>query len=59
MTTPVTRGEEHLDVQEAARVLDEDHYGLKDVKDRILEFLAVRQLTQATENAGYPSSVKR
>jgi ATP-dependent Lon protease len=43
------RSEEHLDVQEAARVLDEDHYGLKDVKDRILEFLAVRQLAQATE----------
>ena len=39
------RSEEHLDVQEAARVLDEDHYGLKDVKDRILEFLAVRQLS--------------
>jgi ATP-dependent Lon protease len=45
------RSDEHLDVQEAARVLDEDHYGLKDVKDRILEFLAVRQLTQATEKA--------
>ena len=44
-----TRSEEHLDVGEAARILDEDHYGLKDVKDRILEFLAVRQLTQATE----------
>ena len=43
------RSEEHLDVGEAARILDEDHYGLKDVKDRILEFLAVRQLTQATE----------
>ncbi|HEY6064681.1 MAG TPA: LON peptidase substrate-binding domain-containing protein, partial [Thermoanaerobaculia bacterium] len=42
-----TRSDEHLDVQEAARVLDEDHYGLKDVKDRILEFLAVRQLAQA------------
>jgi ATP-dependent Lon protease len=40
-----TRSEEHLDVGEAARILDEDHYGLKDVKDRILEFLAVRQLT--------------
>jgi ATP-dependent Lon protease len=45
------RSEEHLDVQAAARILDEDHYGLKDVKDRILEFLAVRQLTQATEKA--------
>jgi len=41
------RTEEKLDVPEAARILDEDHYGLKDVKDRILEFLAVRQLTQA------------
>jgi ATP-dependent Lon protease len=38
------RSAEKLDVPEAARVLDEDHYGLKDVKDRILEFLAVRQL---------------
>src|SRR6266581_7732204 len=45
------RSDEHLDVQAAARILDEDHYGLKDVKDRILEFLAVRQLTQATEKA--------
>ena len=40
------RSEEKLDVPEAARVLDEDHYGLKDVKDRILEFLAVRQLSR-------------
>ncbi|HYN41876.1 MAG TPA: endopeptidase La, partial [Thermoanaerobaculia bacterium] len=38
------RSEEHLDVVEAERILDEDHYALKDVKDRILEFLAVRQL---------------
>ncbi len=43
------RSEEHLDVQEAARILDEDHYGLTDVKDRILEFLAVRQLRLAQE----------
>ena len=42
-----TRTDEKLDVPEAARILDEDHYGLKDVKDRILEFLAVRQLSQA------------
>ena len=32
-------------------VLDEDHYGLKDVKDRILEFLAVRQLAHEREGA--------
>ena len=38
------RSEEKLDIQEAARVLEQDHFGLKDVKDRILEFLAVRQL---------------
>src|SRR5262245_32054200 len=44
-----TRSDEKLDVPEAARVLDEDHYGLKDVKDRILEFLAVRQLAQDRE----------
>lgn len=34
--------EERLDLDDAARILDEDHYGLDDVKDRILEFLAVR-----------------
>ena len=45
------RSEEHLDVQEAARILDEDHYGLSDVKDRILEFLAVRQLSQSKSQA--------
>jgi ATP-dependent Lon protease len=46
--------EEKLDVPEAGRILDEDHYGLKDVKDRILEFLAVRQLTVAREAAQTP-----
>jgi ATP-dependent Lon protease len=39
-----TRSTEHLDLVEAQRVLDEDHYALGDVKDRVLEFLAVRQL---------------
>ena len=43
------RSEEHLDIQEAKRILDEDHYGLGDVKDRVLEFLAVRQLRLAEE----------
>ncbi len=41
------RSEEHLDLAEAQRVLDEDHYALGDVKDRVLEFLAVRQLRAA------------
>ena len=39
-----TRSDDQLDLKRATTVLDEDHYGLKDVKDRVLEFLAVRQL---------------
>src|SRR5574341_756456 len=38
------RSEEHLDLKQAAGILEEDHFGLSDVKDRVLEFLAVRQL---------------
>ena len=41
------RSDERLDLKEAATILEEDHYGLADVKDRILEFLAVRQLHNA------------
>ena len=36
--------EDRLDLEEAARILDEDHYGLEKVKDRIVEFIAVRKL---------------
>lgn len=36
--------EDKLDLKEARRVLDEDHYGLEDIKERILEFLAVIKL---------------
>jgi ATP-dependent Lon protease len=36
--------EDNLDVKHARYVLDKDHYGLKDVKERIIEFLAVRKL---------------
>ena len=39
-----TRSDDILDLKRAQTVLDEDHYGLPDVKDRVLEFLAVRQL---------------
>ncbi|MBX3005816.1 MAG: endopeptidase La [Anaerolineales bacterium] len=35
---------DNLEIAHARKVLDQDHYGLKDVKDRILEFLAVRKL---------------
>ena len=41
------RSDEHLDLQQAQTILDEDHYALGDVKDRVLEFLAVRQLREA------------
>jgi ATP-dependent Lon protease len=44
-----TRSPEHLDIPVAAEILDTDHYALGDVKDRVLEFLAVRQLRQAEE----------
>jgi len=40
------RAEESLDLKRAAEILEEDHYGLQDVKDQVLEFLAVRQLRQ-------------
>ena len=40
------RAEESLDLKRAAQILEEDHYGLQDVKDQVLEFLAVRQLRQ-------------
>ncbi|HYO92846.1 MAG TPA: LON peptidase substrate-binding domain-containing protein, partial [Pyrinomonadaceae bacterium] len=36
--------EDKLDLREARRILDEDHYGLEDIKERILEFLAVIKL---------------
>jgi ATP-dependent Lon protease len=38
------RTEDKLELGPAEAILDEDHYGLEDVKDRVLEFLAVRQL---------------
>src|SRR5512140_2035412 len=58
-----TRSDDHLDLNNASTVLEEDHYGLNDVKDRVLEFLAVRQLraqqlAQEVEREGeLPASV--
>jgi len=40
------RAEESLDLKRAGEILEQDHYGLNDVKDQVLEFLAVRQLRQ-------------
>jgi ATP-dependent Lon protease len=45
------RSEERVDVPRAAEILEEDHYALGDVKDRILEFLAVRVLQKKAEDA--------
>ena len=38
--------DDNLDIRNARQVLDEDHYGLDDIKDRILEYLSVRKLRQ-------------
>jgi len=50
------RSEESLDLKRAAEILEEDHYGLKDVKDQVLEFLAVRQLRQRQPVADAPGN---
>jgi ATP-dependent Lon protease len=42
--------EDKLDLNEARRILDEDHYGLDDIKERILEFLAVIKLRPDTKS---------
>lgn len=47
------RSEDSLDLARASQVLEEDHYGLRDVKERVLEYLAVRHLReQETPKAG-------
>jgi ATP-dependent Lon protease len=40
---------DNLDLKEAQRILDEDHYGLAKVKERIVEYLAVRKLKEKTK----------
>ncbi len=37
---------DNLDISHAKKVLDEDHYGLKEIKDRILDFISIRNLKQ-------------
>ena len=48
---------DNLDIPHARAVLDEDHYGLKDIKERILEYLAVRKLK--TERAARESEEEK
>jgi len=45
-----TYSEDNLDLGNARRVLDEDHFGLEKIKERILEFLAVRKLKADTKS---------
>jgi len=47
-----TRSEDRLDMDDASGVLEEDHYGLEKVKDRVLEYLAVRKLKQDRATKG-------
>jgi ATP-dependent Lon protease len=42
--------DEHFSIEETRRILDRDHYGLEHIKERIIEFLAVRQLRQQLAN---------
>ena len=41
------KSEDNNDLNEATRILDEDHYGLEKVKERIVEYLAVKQMTNS------------
>jgi ATP-dependent Lon protease len=53
------RSDEHLELKEAAAILEADHYALGDVKDRILEFLAVRQLKQEARRLDGETAVEK
>lgn len=49
--------DEHFSIEETRRILDRDHYGLEHIKERIIEFLAVRQLRQQLASRdGHPRS---
>lgn len=57
--------QDNLEIPHARNVLDEDHFGLEDIKDRILEFLAVRKLRQeryeefAAEDDEYDDEIRK
>src|SRR6266567_4720288 len=46
------RSEDHFSIEVTRQILDEDHYGLEGIKERIIEFLAVRQLRQKRAGQG-------
>ncbi len=45
------KSRENRDIKRAARILDEDHYGLEKIKERIIEYLAVRQLVTSIKGS--------
>jgi len=45
------KSRENKNLNKAQKILDKDHYGLEEIKERILEFLAVRQLTEQTQSS--------
>lgn len=54
-----TRASDSLDLQKARMILDEHHYGLDEVKERILEYLAVLKLRQETTDYGLRTSARQ
>ncbi|HTX91129.1 MAG TPA: endopeptidase La [Anaerolineales bacterium] len=59
VSLPWTQGTtDNLDIAHARKILDQDHYGLQDIKERILEFLAIRKLRleRKDEAAAEPST---
>ena len=46
------RSEDSLEIDKASKILDSDHYGLEKIKDRVLEYLAVRKLKMERAEAG-------
>ena len=53
------RTEDRLDLKRAEEILERDHYGLSDVKDRVLDFLAVRSLQERRNKAAAESKAER
>jgi ATP-dependent Lon protease len=52
VSVPWTKASRELrDLEKAEKILNEDHYGLEKIKERILEFLAVRQLTKKVQSS--------
>ncbi len=49
--------DEHLDIAHTEKILNDDHYALEEPKERILEFLAVRQLTKDIEGNDYRAPI--